>query len=90
MGKEVVLFSSEEPRTRQDVAAFLHQLADKVEQGRVILRQGKEEISLDIPAKVVLELKAEEEIKKKKTQRTLEVEIEWIVGGEEGGIVSLG
>ena len=90
MGKEVVLFSSEEPRTPQDVAAFLHQLADKVEQGRVILRQDKEEVSLDIPAKVVLELKAEEEIKKRKTQRTLEVEIEWVVGDEEGGSVSLG
>lgn len=90
MGKEVVLFSSEEPRDRQSVAAFLRQLADKLEQGQVILRQGKEEVILDIPNKVVLELKAEEEFKKKKTQRTLEVEIEWIVGDEAGGPVSLG
>jgi amphi-Trp domain-containing protein len=90
MGKEVVLFSSEEPRDRQAVAAFLRQLADKLEQGQVILRQGEEEVTLDIPNNVILELKAEEEFKKKKTQRTLEVEIEWVVGDEAGGPVSLG
>ena len=90
MGKEVVLFSSEEPYDRKDVAGFLRQLADKLDQGRVILRQGKEEVILDIPNRIVLELKAEEEFKKKKTQRTLEVEIEWIVGDEAGGPVSLG
>ena len=90
MGKEIVLFSSEEPRSRQDVATFLRQLADKLDQGQVILRQGKEEVRLDIPNNVVLELKAEEEYKKRKTQRSLEVEIEWYLGDETGGPVSLG
>jgi amphi-Trp domain-containing protein len=90
MGKEVVLFSSEEPRSRGDVATFLRQLADKLDQGQVILRQGKEEVSLNIPNNVVLELKAEEEYKKRKTQRSLEVEIEWYLGDETGGPVSLG
>jgi amphi-Trp domain-containing protein len=90
MGKEVVLFESEEKRSLADVAAFLHQLGDKVAQGQVILRQGKEELTLDLPNNVVLELKAEEEAKKNKTQRSLEVEIEWIVGDDSGGSVKLG
>ncbi len=90
MAKEVVLFKSEEPKNLLDVATFLHQLADKLAQGQVILRQGNDEITLDIPNKVVLELKAEEEVKKKKTQRSLEIEIEWLVGDDSGGGVILG
>jgi len=90
MAKEMILFKSEEPKNLPDVATFLHQLADKLAQGQVILRQGNDEITLDIPNKVVLELKAEEEVKKNKTQRSLEIEIEWIVGDESGGSVSLG
>ncbi len=90
MAKEVVLFKSEERMERQSVAEFLHQLADKLAQGRVILRQGDQEVILDIPNKVVLELKADEEAKKRKTQRSLEVEIEWIEGDDAGGSVTLG
>ena len=90
MAKEIILFKSEEPKNLPDVASFLHQLADKLAQGQVILRQGDEEITLDIPGNVVLELKAEEETKKKKMQRSLEIEIEWIVGDQSGGGVTLG
>lgn len=90
MGKEVVLFSSEERQDLRSVAAFLRELADKLDQNQVILRQGAEEVTLDIPNNVVLELKAEEEIEGGKTERSLEVEIEWVEGDESGGAVSLG
>ena len=90
MGREIVLFKSEERRELFAVAVFLRQLADKLDENQVILRQGAEEIVLDIPNNVVLELKAEEEDKKGKPKRTLEVEIEWIEGDESGGEVSLG
>ena len=53
------------------------------------MRQGSEEIVVDIPNNVVLELKVEEEDKKGKVKRTLEVEIEWIEGDESGGVVTL-
>lgn len=89
MGRETVLFKSEEKRDRQSVATFLHQLADKIAEGQVILRQGGDEIKLDIPNNVTLELKAEEEDKKTRQQRSLEVEIEWNVG-DESGPVTLG
>ena len=60
MGKEAVLFSSEEKKDLQSVAAFLHQLADKLAENRIIFRQGAEEIVVDIPNNVVLEIKIEE------------------------------
>jgi amphi-Trp domain-containing protein len=90
MGKEIVLFESEERKDLASVVAFLHQLADKLASNQVVLRQGSEEIVVDIPNNVVLELKVEEEDKKGKVKRTLEVEIEWIDGDESGGMVTLG
>ena len=90
MGKEIVLFESEEKRSIGDVSDFLRQLADKLEQNQVILRQGEEEIEVTVPNQVTLELKVEEETKKKGTQRSLEVEIEWMEGDESGGAVTLG
>lgn len=90
MGKEIILFSSEEKRDRNSVADFLHQLADKVASGEVILRQGGEELALAMPQNLVLEIKAEEETKRSKVQRSLEVEIEWTEGDKNGGAVSLG
>jgi len=90
MGREIVLFKSEEKKDLASVATFLRQLADKLDGNQVILRQGTQEIVLDIPNNVILELKAEEEDKKGKLKRTLEVEIEWIDGDDSGGTVTLG
>jgi len=90
MGKEIVLFKSEERKDLASVVAFLHQLADKLAENQVIFRQGAEEIVVNIPNSVVLELKVEEEDKKGKIKQTLEVEIEWLEGDESGGAVTLG
>ena len=92
MGKETRLFKSEEARSRAEVSAFLHQLADKVDQGRVVLRQGQEEISLALPSNLILEIQVEDEDKKRKgIQHSLEVEIKWFDGDDEvGGPLELG
>jgi amphi-Trp domain-containing protein len=90
MGRETVLFSSEERSSAQDVASFLRQLADKIEQNEIILKQGAEEVRLAIPNNLILELKAEEEVKGERTQRSLEVELEWYEGEDADRSVSLG
>ena len=81
MGKEVVLFKSEEKRSRSDVGAFLHELADKFTAGQVVLRQGSDEITLVMPTNLILEIQVEDEDKKRKgIQHSLEVEIKWFDG----------
>lgn len=91
MGKETRLFKSEERRTRDEVSAFLHQLADKVGQGQVTLRQGKDEITLALPSNLILEIQVEDEHKKRKgIQHSLEVEIKWFEGDDAGGPLELG
>ena len=91
MGKETRLFKSEEPKLRADAAAFLHQIADKVAAGEVILRRGQEELTLNIPDNLVLEIQAEDEDKKRKgIQHSLEIEIKWFDNDEISGPLELG
>jgi amphi-Trp domain-containing protein len=89
VSKEVILFASEEPQSLKSVAAFLRDLADRLDSNQVILRKGAEELTVSIPNNVVLEVKVEEEAKKRRTQRSLEIEIEWYEGEAEGSL-SLG
>ena len=90
---EVVLFKSEEKKSGADAAALFRALADKIEGGRVVLRQGGEAVTLDIPNAVTLEVKAEEETRRDGTgpvKLSLEVELEWIKGQADeapGGLV---
>ncbi len=81
MGRERVLFKTEEPKSTRDTAAFLRVLADRLEEGTVLLKGGGREVTLDIPANITLEIKVEEETKKTKVKKTLEIEIEWYPGG---------
>lgn len=90
MGKETRLFKSEERKSRSDASAFLHQLADKITEGQVVLRQGEEEITLRLPHSLILEVQVEDEDKKSKgVQHSLEVELKWF-DDEKGGPLELG
>lgn len=90
MGREVVLFSSEEHQTRPQVVAFLRDLADRIEEGQVILKQAGESLTVNLPQNLVLELKVESENKKGRDKRSLEVEIEWYEGDEGDTGMTLG
>lgn len=90
MGKEVRLFKSEEPKSRAEVAAFMRQLAGKLEAGEVVLRQGQEELTLAIPADLVLEIQVEDEQKKGDIQHSLEIEIKWYDNPRSAGSLELG
>ena len=90
MGRKTVLFKNEEKIDAKGAASFLRQLADRIEEGTVVFKRGKETVTLEIPGRVELEIKAEEEAGRKKTKKKLEVEIEWAVGEEDEGVFTLG
>ncbi len=91
MGKETRLFKSEERKNRSEVAAFLRQIAEKIESGQVILRQGEEELVLELPGDLILEVQVEDEDKKSKgIQHSLELEIKWYDHDPSGGALELG
>ena len=84
MGRETVLFKSEEKKDLSEVTAFLRTLADKLDQGEVVLRQGEQSVTIEVPARVELEIKVEEEEGRNTTTRKLELEIEWPMNGDQG------
>ena len=91
MGKETRLFKSEERKNRAEVSAFLNHLAEKVGEGQVVLRQGKDEIKLSLPHNLILEVQVEDEDKKRKgIEHSLEVEIKWFDSDDAGGPLELG
>lgn len=78
MGRETRLFKSQEQKSRANISNFLHQLADKIMKGSVVLSQGGEDLTLQLPANLVLEVQVEDEDKGAKgIQHSLEIEIKW-------------
>ena len=91
MGKETRLFKSEEPKKRPEVSEFLHQIADRIEKGQVVFRRGQEELNLQIPMNLILEVQVEDEDKKSKgIQHSLEIEIKWFDDDGKSGPLELG
>ena len=91
MGKETRLFKSEESKNRAEVGEFLRQIAERVANGEVILRQGAEELVLKIPTNLILEVQVEDEDKKSKgIQHSLEIEIKWFDDDGQSGPLELG
>ena len=87
MGRETRLFKSQESKSRAEVSEFLHQLADKISNGSVVLTQGGEELTLRFPDNLVLEVQVEDEDKGTKgIQHSLEVEIKWFDHDQEGSL----
>jgi amphi-Trp domain-containing protein len=86
MSKKNVLFRSEEWKPRESAAAFLRELADRLEEGEVTLMRGEEEVNLMLPETVELEIEVTEKVKKRKTEQELEIEIEWTKEQTEGAV----
>ncbi len=88
MSKEKVLYKSETPRTLAEVSDFLRQLAQWLEGRRIAFGDGEQQMVIEIPEQVVLEIKVEEEGGgRKRMKRSLEVEIEWVEGEMPAGSI---
>ncbi len=84
MGHKEILVESEEVRSRQEVASFLREIADKLEAGSLTVTKGDETVTLQIPERVTLEFEVRRKTKPGKTKQSLEIEIEWGSGESEG------
>jgi amphi-Trp domain-containing protein len=89
MGKKNILIKSKEQRNVQDIAAFLRQLADRLEENEVALQHRGEEISLEVPNRVTFKLKVKEKIKKRKTKYNLKMTLKWKDGDKPSEFVKV-
>jgi len=90
MAKKNVLVKSDQRKNLADSAAFLRDLADKVESGKVTLVQGGKDIVVDLPESVSFELEYYEQPKKNGLKKQLEIELQWTEGGKKKQGVTLG
>jgi amphi-Trp domain-containing protein len=89
MAKKNTLIRSKERRTTEDVAAFLRQLADRLERNEIVLQRGDEETSLEIPNRVTFKLRVKEKLKKRRTKRQLKMALKWQDGDKRGDFVQV-
>ncbi len=87
MAKKNNLIKTEERRSVQDVAAFLRQLADRLEQNEITLQRGDEEIRIELPNRVTFKVKAKEKIKKQKTKYQFKLTLKWKDGDKAENFV---
>ncbi|KYH24045.1 hypothetical protein HAPAU_41240 [Halalkalicoccus paucihalophilus] len=86
---EEVLFKSESNQSRDEIAAYLRRVADKLEQGDAItLKSGSESVTMEPPARPTFEVKAEREGPADGSgELSIEFELEWdenASGGDSG------
>jgi len=90
MVKKNVLVKSDQRKNMADAGAFLRDLADKVESGKVTLIQGGQDVVVDLPEIVSFELEYYEQPKKHGLKKQLEIELQWTEGGKKKQGVILG
>ncbi len=75
---ETTVYESETRTGRAEVAAFLRQLADGIEQGRVVLGSGDDRLVIEPPAELGLEVEVELEADgDDEVESSIEIEITW-------------
>jgi len=81
---EEVLFKSESRQSREEIAAYLRSVADKLDSGEAItLSAGGESVTMEPPAQPTFEVKAEREGPTGAPgELSIEFELEWDEGGE--------
>jgi amphi-Trp domain-containing protein len=83
---EEVLFKSESAQTREEIASYLRNVAEKLEQGGSIsLKAGSESVTMDPPTRPTFEVKAEREGPADGLgELSIEFELEWDENSETG------
>lgn len=90
MAKKNVLVKSDLRKNLADSAAFLRELADKIETGQVTLVQGGKDVVVNLPETVGFEVEYYEQPKKSGIKKQLEIELQWREGAKKHKSVTLG
>jgi amphi-Trp domain-containing protein len=89
MARKNVIVKSDLRKQLSEVAAFLRELADKIETGKVTLVQGDQDVQVDLPGTISFELEYYEKPKKRGVKKQLEIELQWTEGNKKHQSVSL-
>ena len=86
-GPKNILFKSKEMKSSQEIADFFRKLADKMDNNQFTLKQGDQEVNIDLPhSSIEFELELEEKSKSRSIKREFEIEMEWYENSSEGPV----
>ncbi|MGB6245369.1 MULTISPECIES: amphi-Trp domain-containing protein [Gordonia] len=81
---------SSEAMSPAQLADLLEGLAARIRGGSVTLKSGTEEVVLDLPGRVKVDVEVTEAQRRRGTKTELEIEIEWYPGESGTGGLELG
>lgn len=85
---EEVLFETESKHSRDEIAAYLRSVADRLDDdGNISLRSGNESLDMSVPGSLTFEVKAERETSggASADELSIEFELEWDEGADGDG-----
>lgn len=83
-GMEETLLETESMQRRDEIAAYLRQLADNLENsGPVTVTAGDQDVELTVPNQAEFEISVEREHEDDETETSIELEIEWTDAAQE-------
>ncbi|KUJ96495.1 MAG: hypothetical protein XD41_0476 [Desulfonauticus sp. 38_4375] len=71
------IFKFEQKVNKRELASFLRDFADNLEKGNLLLKSEEEEVILELPEMVKLEIEVSQKEKEKGIRKTLELEVKW-------------
>lgn len=82
---EEILFATEQRMDREQIAAYLRDVADHLAaDGDLTLASGEDSVSLSVPAQPTFEVKVERETNGGPAEQSVEFELEWDEGDDGG------
>lgn len=91
MAPSTRLVKSSESMSREELAGLLEGLAGRIRNGTVTLKSGADEVQLELPERVKVDVEVTEAVRRRGTKMELEIEIEWYPGQDSGrGGIELG
>ncbi|RRJ85797.1 amphi-Trp domain-containing protein [Gulosibacter macacae] len=77
MSESIKVFKTESDMSRERLADLLHNIADRIDEGRVTLSQGESRAVIELPSELRVSIEVSDEISLESTKRELEIEVEW-------------
>lgn len=90
MAPSTRLVKSSEKMDREQLAALLEGLAGRIRTGALTLTSGADEVHLDLPERVKVDVEVTEAVRRRGTKLELEIEVEWYRGQSAGGGIQIG
>ena len=73
-----MLFDNKTLKKTTDLAGFLHTIADKIAQKKVVIQENGNEICIELPEELTLQMKAKEVASKKGVKHSVILKFGWM------------